>query len=380
LVTRSAGPSAYPAADPAADLDDEIRDVARDAHRILAMTDGGQDPSFTRTRSAAIHLAAQIGAELILYDHAAESHFMDPYLGGSVAADIREAHGEELLDERQVRTVGRAYLAEQIHEAAETGVRARAWLPLHTGARGLAEGVTRFSADLVVVPDGVGPTSMIDKVLRKPADWLTASLTVPALVVGEDGVLHLAAGWRLDVARSAVSFTARQLGVLPVHGYFPDFAIELQFDEDDPTRSSVFAVIQAASVTTGLAMRDGQLRGRGFLDVERFPELRYSSFRIEQVEDPNRMENAYRIEGDLEIKGFARLVDLDARIMGPEDTPEGLRRVRFRAMTDIDWREWGIHGRWFVAPGLRVEIDVTATAPAPTETDPKRYVARTGPR
>ena len=50
---------------------DEIPDIAREAHRILAMTDDGHDSRYTRTRSAAIQLAARTGAELILYDHAA---------------------------------------------------------------------------------------------------------------------------------------------------------------------------------------------------------------------------------------------------------------------------------------------------------------------
>ena len=337
----------------------ELPDVARDARLILAVTDDGHDPRFESARRAAISIAADLGAELIFYDHAAESKFVDPYRGGSVAADIDDTHGESLLDESVLRTLGRAYLADQIQEAELNGVRAKAWLPLHTGPKGIEEGVERFGADVVVVPDEMPSDSITDRVRGRPihSPAIAAALTVPTLVVGADGMPRLAAGWRVDVGRSKIGFMAHQLQVLPVHGEFKQFEIELDLDEDDPTKSSVLAVIDATSITTGLGVRDAQLKGPSFLDVARYPEIRFTSLSIEPTTD------GYRIEGDLEIKGFARLVQLDSRIAGPEEAPEGGRSVRFQATTEIDWREWALHGRWFVSPGLRIEIDVTALAP-----------------
>jgi len=337
----------------------ELPDVAREAHRILAVTDDGHDPRFEAARKAAIWMAADVGAELILYDHAAESKFVDPYRGGSVAADIEDTHGESLLDESVLRTLGRSYLADQIREAEDSGVRAKAWLPLHTGAKGIEEGVELFGADVVVVPDEMPSDSIADRVrgrpIRSPA--IAAALTVPTLIVGADGTPRLATGWRVDVGQSTIGFMAHQLQVLPVHGRFEEFTIDLDVDEEDPTKSAVVARIDATSITTGLGVRDTQLKGPIFLDVERYPEIRFTSLAIEST------ENGYWIEGYLEIKGFARLVQLDAHIDGPEEGAEGGRQVRFQAATEIDWREWGLHGRWFVSPGLRIEIDVTALAP-----------------
>jgi hypothetical protein len=132
----------------------EARDAARKARRILVVTGDGDD-AYARTRAVAIQIAAETGAEVILYDHSAESHFVDPYLAGPVAAEVKGSHGESLLDEKAVETLGRAYLADQMREAKSQGVVARAWLPLQTGRQGVSEGVSRFDADLVIGPEAV---------------------------------------------------------------------------------------------------------------------------------------------------------------------------------------------------------------------------------
>jgi hypothetical protein len=153
------------------------RDSATKARRILVVT-GESDDDYARTRAAAFDIAAATGAEVILYDHSAESHFVDPYLAGPVAADVRGTHGESLLDEQKVETLGRAYLADQIREARSRGVEAKAWLPLQTGRQGIAEGVTRFDADLVVAPENLATDGEVG---------------VPVLAVGQDGTVGLEA-------------------------------------------------------------------------------------------------------------------------------------------------------------------------------------------
>jgi hypothetical protein len=131
----------------------EEREVARAARRIVVVT-GEKDDDYADVRAAALNVAAETGAEVILYDHSAESHFVDPYIAGPVAAEVRGTHGESLLDEHAAETLGRAYLANQIREARTRGVKkAGAWLPLHTGSDGIAECVSRFGAGLVIVAE-----------------------------------------------------------------------------------------------------------------------------------------------------------------------------------------------------------------------------------
>jgi hypothetical protein len=162
------------------------RDPASKARRILVLT-GESNDDYARTRAAAFDIAAATGAEVILYDHSAESHFVDPYLAGPVAADVRGTHGESLLDEQKVETLGRAYLADQIREAKGRSIEAKAWLPLQTGRQGIAEGVSRFDADLVVAPENLAKDGEVG---------------VAVLAVGQDGTMGLEAGGKPADAHS----------------------------------------------------------------------------------------------------------------------------------------------------------------------------------
>jgi hypothetical protein len=156
---------------------DKLPAVARKARRILIVT-GDADDDYARTRAAAFEIAAATGAEVILYDHSAESHFVDPYLAGPVAAEVKGTHGESLLNEHAVETLGRGYLADQIREAKSSGVEAKAWLPLKTGREGIAEGASRFDADLVVAPESVAKDGEVG---------------VPMLAVSQEGTIALEA-------------------------------------------------------------------------------------------------------------------------------------------------------------------------------------------
>jgi hypothetical protein len=152
---------------------DSLPSVAREARRILVVTGDG-DEAYARARKAAFDVAVETGAAVILYDHSAESHFVDPYLAGPVAAEVKGTHGESLLNERAVETLGRAYLADQIREAKARGVQAKAWLPLQTGGQGIGDGVSRFHADLVIGPE---------------ATVKDLEIGFPVLVVDENGKL-----------------------------------------------------------------------------------------------------------------------------------------------------------------------------------------------
>ena len=165
----------------------EARDAARTAKRIVVVT-GEKGDAFADARAAAFEVAESSGAEIILYDRSAESHFIDPYLAGPVAADVRGSHGESLLDEKAAETLGRAYLADQIREALSHDVKAKAWLPLHTGNEGIAECVSRFGADLVILPETVAKGSPLDKLAGVDGDDESGEIGAPVLVVTSDGL------------------------------------------------------------------------------------------------------------------------------------------------------------------------------------------------
>ena len=124
--------------------------------------------------------------------------------------------------------------------------------------------------------------------------------------------------------------------------------------------------IDAASLDTGVADRDAHLRSADFFDVERFPELRFHSKRIEKLDD-----GRYRVVGDLTIRDVTREVHLDVEHGGQAKDPWGNERVGFVARASIDRTDFGLQwnqvleaGGVVVADRVDIELDVEAVKAA----------------
>jgi polyisoprenoid-binding protein YceI len=73
--------------------------------------------------------------------------------------------------------------------------------------------------------------------------------------------------WSLDAHHTAVTFSAKHLGVATVRGSFGQVTAALELDDpNDPTTGSGTVTIQAASVSTNSEQRDGHLKGADFFD------------------------------------------------------------------------------------------------------------------
>jgi polyisoprenoid-binding protein YceI len=123
--------------------------------------------------------------------------------------------------------------------------------------------------------------------------------------------------------------------VTKVRGHFSEFSGAIHVTED-PEGSSAELVIRASSIDTGSEDRDKHLRSADFLDLERFPEIRFKSTKVEL---PG--ENRLVVTGDLTIRDVTRPVVLQAEFTGLSEDPWGDRRAGFSATTEIDREEFG---------------------------------------
>ena len=168
--------------------------------------------------------------------------------------------------------------------------------------------------------------------------------------------------WNIDPTHSGISFSIRHMVVSKVRGRFSKFSGSVQLDEDDLTRSTVQVAIDASSVDTGTAQRDDHLRSADFFDVEKFPELRFESQRIEKLSD-----DRYRLVGDLTIHGVTRGVALDVEYGGRAKDPWGNERIGFIARGDLDRKNFGLGWNQVleaggVLVGDRVELELEVQA------------------
>ena len=93
---------------------------------------------------------------------------------------------------------------------------------------------------------------------------------------------------------------------------------------DRPEESSVDVRIKASSLQSNSDMRDEHLKSPDFLNVEEYPQIRFTSTGIRVGEG-----SAFELDGDLTIKDITRPVTLTRRVPRIDDEPvrEALRRV-----------------------------------------------------
>ncbi|HEX4441549.1 MAG TPA: YceI family protein [Thermoanaerobaculia bacterium] len=171
--------------------------------------------------------------------------------------------------------------------------------------------------------------------------------------------------WQIDPAHSAVEFAVKHMMFTTVRGRFKDVKGTIQVDEADPNRSTVSVEIAAASIDTGVADRDTHLRSADFLDAEHHPVI---TFRSKRVEGAMKKEgDAFKVIGDLSIRGKAGEVALNAVYLGSGKDPWGNTKAGVEASAKVDRREWGLvwnqaleTGGILVGNEIRIELQIQA--------------------
>ena len=92
--------------------------------------------------------------------------------------------------------------------------------------------------------------------------------------------------YAIDPTHSRIGFVARHAMVTKVRGSFNEFDGTGYFDAENPANSHLQLTIQAASIDTRNADRDGHLKSNDFFDMETYPEITFASTAVEQTSTP----------------------------------------------------------------------------------------------
>ena len=167
--------------------------------------------------------------------------------------------------------------------------------------------------------------------------------------------------WIIDPSHSEVEFMVRHMMISKVRGSFRRFDGTIVIAEV-PEDSRVEVFIEAASIDTRDATRDEHLRSADFLDVEHYPEIKFTSTSLR----PGDIGH-WDMTGDLTVRDVTRQVILDVEFSGATVDPWGNLRSGFDASTRIDRDQFGITwnqaleaGGLLVGKEILVEIDVEA--------------------
>lgn len=174
-------------------------------------------------------------------------------------------------------------------------------------------------------------------------------------------VEDIAGDYTIDASHSRIGFSARHAMVTTVRGHFNDFAGTAHIDTANPAASSVSLTIQAGSIDTGVADRNGHLVSGDFFDVENNPTITFTSTKVE------RDGAEWTITGDLTIKGVAKPVTVEFEETGSAQDPFGNLRVGFEGATAVNRKDWDLTwnaaletGGVLVSEKVKLEFDISA--------------------
>ena len=153
-------------------------------------------------------------------------------------------------------------------------------------------------------------------------------------IVAEPSVTEIPTGaWAIDPVWSSLEFEVKKLGIATVKGRVPGFTGTIR-GGDSPT---IEGTVDATTITTFDADRDGHLQSPDFFDTARHPELRFASTAFETDGDE------LVVTGDLTIKGVTKPVELRGNYVGAGVDPYGNDRIGIELEGTVDRTDFGLH-------------------------------------
>jgi polyisoprenoid-binding protein YceI len=169
--------------------------------------------------------------------------------------------------------------------------------------------------------------------------------------------------YELDPAHSSAQFTVRHMMITNVRGAFSNVKGTMVYDPANPHLCSIETVIDATTINTQDAQRDGHLKSGDFLDVEHFPTITFKSTKIAPAGD-----GELTVTGDLTIHGVTKPVVL--KVEGPSaegKDPWGNTRIGASATTKIKRSDFGLTwnaaletGGFLVGDDIKIDLEVQA--------------------
>ena len=144
--------------------------------------------------------------------------------------------------------------------------------------------------------------------------------------------------WVLDSIHSELGFKIKHLMISNVSGSLTSFQAEVETEGEDFTTAKISLSADMTSISTNNDQRDGHLRNSDFFEVEKYPELRFTSTKVEKMES-----DTFALFGDLTLKGVTKPVKLNVEFNGVTKDPWGGERAGLVITGKINRSEWGVN-------------------------------------
>jgi polyisoprenoid-binding protein YceI len=149
--------------------------------------------------------------------------------------------------------------------------------------------------------------------------------------------------WHAGPRESEIRLSLRHHVVARLAGRVGRWRASFVIDLDQPSRSSIEVIVDAASIETGAPERDSYARSAEFLNVSRFPEIRFQSRDIHA-----RGDRRLTIIGDLTIRDVTREVQVEVERTPAVAVRSQVSKLVFKGHVSVPRQDFGL--RWHDEP------------------------------
>jgi len=139
---------------------------------------------------------------------------------------------------------------------------------------------------------------------------LIAGAMVGAMTLASSSALAATTTYTLDPGHTQIVFSWNHFGFSNPTAQFGKVDGTLEFDQADPTKSSVTVTIPLASVNSNVPKLDQHLQTDEFFDSAKFPAATFKSTKVEKGATPDQL----KVTGDLTLHGVTKPVTLDVTV------------------------------------------------------------------
>jgi polyisoprenoid-binding protein YceI len=187
---------------------------------------------------------------------------------------------------------------------------------------------------------------------------LPAVFPAAAQTVSTDPVRAPKGGYEVDPhGHTQVLFSILHLGLTDYYGRFDKVSGTLNYNGNQPERSSLSITIDASSIDTPSDRLTGELKGPSVFNTQQFPTANFKSTAVTRTGP-----DTGRVSGLLTIRNVTKPVTLDVAFNGGEQNPMGSGyALGFRATATIRRSEFGLNAMsWSMYVGDDVHLIIEA--------------------
>ncbi len=172
--------------------------------------------------------------------------------------------------------------------------------------------------------------------------------------------------WNIDASHTSLDFAVKHMAISTVRGHFRALSGTVTTNASGALEGFE-ANIDASSIDTKDAQRDGHLKSPDFFDVANHPTIIFKSTNVQA-----NGGNEYTVTGDLTIRSITKPVTLAVETATPIKDPWGLTRTAASATGKLSRKEWDLTwnqvlelGALLVGDEIKITLEVEAVIPPP---------------